>query len=67
MSHHEKHIISPREVMVDLKHSALNNCHVLGCHPSARLECFVRHLTTTQSISAQLLPDQHQHNTLTLL
>jgi len=35
MGRHGKHIISPMEVMVDLKHSALSNSHVIGRHLQA--------------------------------
>ena len=49
MGHRGKHLISPKEDMVDLKCSPLSNSQDMGHHLQAHLECLQHRLETTQS------------------
>jgi len=51
MGHRGKDMISPKEVMADLKCSPLNNLQDMGPHRQEHLECFQHRLETFQSFS----------------
>jgi len=62
MGDRSKHMISPKEVMVDLKCSPLSNSHDMGHHLQAQLECIQHRLETIQSSSRPLLLPLRQDN-----
>jgi len=64
MGHHGKHIISPKEVMVDLKCSLLSNSQDMGRHLQAHLECLQQCHDWIQSFGQHLPPPLHQDNVL---
>ena len=62
MGHHGKHMISPTEVMVDLKRSPLSNPQDMGHHLQAHLGCIQHRLETLQSFGwyrPPLLPEDN--------
>jgi len=62
IGHRGKHMISPNEVMVDLKCFPLSNSQDMG-HPShGHLECHQQHLKTNQSLRWHLPLLLHQDN-----
>jgi len=62
MGHRGKHTISPKEVMVDHKCSALSNSPDRGCHLQAHLACLQHSLETFQSFGRPLPPQLHMDN-----
>ena len=54
MGHRGKHLISPKEDMVDLKCSPLSNSQDMGRHLQAHLECLQHRLETIQSFGRPL-------------
>jgi len=64
MGHRGKHMITPMEVMVDLKCSPLSNAHYMGPHLQVHLECLQHWLETIQLFGRQLPPLLHHHNFL---
>jgi len=62
MGHGGKHMISSKEVMVDLKCSPLSNSQHMVHHLQAHLECLQHHLDTIQSFGRPLRPLLHKDN-----
>jgi len=60
MGHRGKHMISPKEVMVDLECSPLSNSQHMGRHLHAHLECLQHHLKTIPSFGQPLPPLLYQ-------
>jgi hypothetical protein len=57
MGHCGKDMISPKDVMVDLKCSLPSNSQDRGLHLQAHVECLQHHLETIESLS-QPIPSQ---------
>jgi len=62
MGHCVKYMISPKEVMVDLKYSPLSNSQDMGCHLQAHLKCLQHGLKTIRSFGRHCPPLLHQDN-----
>jgi hypothetical protein len=62
MGHCGKHMISPKEVMVDLRCSPLSNSQNMGHHLQEHLKCLQQYLEAIQSLSQHLLPVLHKDN-----
>jgi hypothetical protein len=62
MGYHGKHMISPKEVTVDLKSSLLSNSPNIGHNLQGRLVCLQHRLKTIQSFGLHLPPLLHQDN-----
>ena len=60
MGHRGKHMISPKEDMVDLKCSPISNWQDMGGHLQPQLECLQHCLETIQSFGRPLPPPLHQ-------
>jgi hypothetical protein len=62
MGHCGKHMISPKEDMVDLKCSSLSDSQDMACHCQAHLKCLQHRLETIQSFGRPLpVPQLQDH------
>jgi len=64
MGHCGKHMISPKELMVDLKYSPLSNSQGMGRHLQAHLRCIQHALKIIQPMGRYLPPLLHRDNFL---
>jgi len=64
IGHCDIHMITPKEVMVDLKYSPLSNSQDKGHHLQVHLECLQNRSETLQSFGWHLLSQLNRYNFL---